>query len=81
MAKVKAKFESARDIYPWSIWTNGKAWEVKQGVDFDCSVNGFRCYLYEYARRKELSVRVSQRGNAFEFQFSRQKRSRQSASR
>ena len=71
--KVK-EFESARDKHDWHRWTDGSAWQAFKGVDFDCTPDGFRSCLYQHARRKGFSVRVSMEGDTVTFQFSRRKK-------
>lgn len=55
--------------YPWPEWSDGKKWRATRGVDFTCSVNGFRSSLYRYANRHMLDVEVRLEGESVEFQF------------
>jgi hypothetical protein len=48
-----------RREYPWSVWTDGRAWRARKGTDFKCSAAGFRSTLYTHASRHDLTVFVS----------------------
>lgn len=71
MAEVLQKFESNRGRYPWHDWADGRPWRARQGVDFDCSPNGFRSTVYNYAKANKMRVQVtvSQEDKTVTFQF------------
>jgi hypothetical protein len=64
-------FDILASKYPWNKWTDGRVWEVKEGVDFDCPVNIFRSVVYSHAYRKGLVARITARGGQVRLQFKR----------
>lgn len=56
-------------LYPWDEWTDGSAWRITRGVDFDISPKSMSGILYGYATRQGSSVKVAVDGDAVEFQF------------
>lgn len=76
MATRVKEFESRRDKYDWLRWTDGSAWRVKRGVDFDSTTEGFQSSLYQRARRHGFTVRVSIDGDVVKFQFTKLKKSK-----
>jgi hypothetical protein len=66
-----AGFDLLASKYPWNKWTDGRVWEVKEGVDFTCPVNIFRSVVYSHAYRKGLAARVTARGGRVRLQFKR----------
>ena len=46
-------------VYPWKKWTDGSKWKVVHGKDFHCTPGSFIVYLYNVARKRELSVQTS----------------------
>jgi hypothetical protein len=69
--RSKAGFDLLASKYPWDKWTDGRVWEVKEGVDFTCSVNIFRSVVYSHAYRKGLVARITARGGRVRLQFKR----------
>jgi hypothetical protein len=60
-----------RQGYPWSQWTDGRAWRARRGKDFKCSAAGFRSTLYTHASRNDRTVYVSvPDAKTVEFKFS-----------
>lgn len=58
------------DKHDWDKWTNGTAYRVTQGEDFNCTVAGFTTGLYNRANRNGMKVRVKKVGtDKVEFQF------------
>lgn len=54
------KFDTrSQTRYPWELWTNGETWEVKSGVDFNCTPESFVIYLYHKARDINMKVQTS----------------------
>lgn len=47
--------------YPWDEWTDGSAWKLVRGEDFDQEVDQFRNRLYPQAKRRGLKVRSAKR--------------------
>lgn len=57
-------------IYPWDEWTDGSAWRIRRGVDFETSTQSMRSVLTTYAGRNNLNVRTSvPDASTVEFQF------------
>lgn len=68
------KMKSARGIYPWDKWTNGKPWLAANGRDFRCSRQAFRQAVYAHAKRIKTTVTVSYHGaKNVMFQFGKAK--------
>jgi hypothetical protein len=44
--------------YPWEKWTDGGAWMLIRGEDFDQEVEVFRNKLYSQATKRGLKVRT-----------------------
>lgn len=63
MAKTVPDFEfrgrGRPSIYPWDEWTDGQKRVLVQGKDFDRPVDGFRAYMYAWAKRHEKKVSTS----------------------
>jgi hypothetical protein len=57
--------------YPWDDWTDGSAWRIHQGVDFDVEPPSMAGLIRKHATRSGLSVRAFIDGRSIEFQFSR----------
>lgn len=64
-------FDILASKYPWDKWTDGRVWEVKEGVDFTCPVNTFRSVVYSHAYRKGMVARITARGGRVRLQFKR----------
>lgn len=60
-------FQSRRTIrrYDWDKWFDGKIWELRKGIDFQCKVISFRPIAYNAAaaRGKSLRVHISPDGS------------------
>lgn len=69
MVKELDSFTPTRKRYPWKRWTNGKVYLAKQGVDFTCTIQGFRNVLYGQAGARGLKVKVALKGDCVEFVF------------
>lgn len=72
MAVAIERLNSSRS-YPWDQWMNGTAYRAEPGVDFDCTIPGFRSSLYTQAKEKGRKVEsyiVEKDGKEYvEFQF------------
>lgn len=62
MAEVLTEWPSIvrtrQSRYPWSDWTNGQIWKVKEGDDFESNLKTFVQGLYAYGKRHGLKVEV-----------------------
>lgn len=58
MAKeLSYKLDSTgRATYPWEKWTNGNAWLLVRGEDYECSLLSIRSAVHQHARRNGLRV-------------------------
>ncbi len=66
-----------RPSYDWSNWTNGKAWLIRQGVDFETTLASMRACISMYALRHQYVVTVrKQDDKTLAFQFSKPRKSR-----
>lgn len=43
--------------YPWDLWTDGRVWELMQGVDFQPTLRNFRPQCSMIATRRGLRYR------------------------
>lgn len=60
MAKVLKAFPAGckgHGRYPWNEWLDGRTWELKRGVDFECSTISFRTSAYAMARKRSQQLR------------------------
>lgn len=68
MAEVLTEWPSIvrtrQSRYPWSDWTNGQIWKVKEGEDFESNLKTFVQGLYAYGKRHGLKVEVRTDPNA-----------------
>lgn len=55
--------------YPWDQWTDGSAWEIRRGKDFDATPAAMASHLRWRAGRDGLAVRVVVHGETVSFQF------------
>lgn len=57
--------------YPWDTWTDGSAWRIRHGEDFDVSAENMGRLVREYARRngKPVKAAVNTEAGTVEFQF------------
>lgn len=56
--------------YPWAEWMDGSAWFAQFGVDYECSLAGFRSMLAAKARTAGMSVETHKQDGGLEFRFS-----------
>jgi hypothetical protein len=69
-AKEEATVEWAKpQRYPWDEWTNGSAWELTQGEDFNGGIPQFRQQIYQIAKRRGHEVQVIQKGTKLIVKF------------
>ena len=65
MSKVLEEFSfkfSSKSKYPWDEWSDGRIYEIKKGIDFNCSVTGMQSQIRMRARstsKENDQVRVS----------------------
>ena len=59
--------------YPWDDWTDGSAWEIRRGDDYDVDTENMRVNLHMRAESKVMKVRTRKvrddRGEGLVFQF------------
>lgn len=48
-------------IYPWDEWLDGSVWLLKQGEDFQTSVNAFRATAHVAGKRRGVKVATRKR--------------------
>lgn len=56
-------------LYPWDEWTDGCAWRITRGSDFEIPTKSMVVNLHSTAARRGLSVSARVDGDAVEFQF------------
>lgn len=44
--------------YDWDKFLDGRCWKLKQGVDFDCTLQSFRRNAANVATRRGLSLKT-----------------------
>jgi hypothetical protein len=49
--------------YPWSEWSNGAWWTLKQGEDFTTKLESFRVTAYEHATSRGLGFESHKTGD------------------
>lgn len=47
--------------YPWRDWTDGRPWELEQGVDFETKVSSMRQTCKKLADRRGMKLRTASR--------------------
>jgi hypothetical protein len=47
-----------RGDYPWATWQDGTWCVIRQGRDFNCTINGMRSTLFTRAKRDDIAVEV-----------------------
>ena len=59
-------------IYPWEKWTDGSAWRIRRGEDFEVPATSMAAMVRLRAKQDGLTAtcRVVEDGAAVEFQFS-----------
>jgi hypothetical protein len=59
--------------YPWAEWTDGSAWEIRRGDDYDAQTENMRVNLHMQADSRAIKVRTrkitDERGEGLIFQF------------
>ena len=61
--------------YDWGKWTDGRAWEIKQGKDFTCSCDTVAMTIYQRARREGCKVTIRRvDAGTLAFQFAKKGR-------
>jgi hypothetical protein len=59
--------------YPWSDWTDGSAWEIRRGEDYDVATENMRVNLHMKATALAITVQTrkirDERGEGLDFQF------------
>src|SRR4051812_8376254 len=65
--------ESGPRRYPWSDWTDGGAWEIRRGDDYDVETENMRVNLHVRADSLGIKVRTKKvrdnQGEGLVFQF------------
>ncbi|HTE60413.1 MAG TPA: hypothetical protein VK631_08670 [Solirubrobacteraceae bacterium] len=63
-------------IYPWDKWTDGSAWRIRRGEDFEVAALSMAAMVRLRAKAEGLKAtcRVVEDGEAVEFQFSEPER-------
>ena len=56
--------------YPWDVWTDGSAWRLREGEDFEVSSASMVSTLHKHAERAGLVVTTVRTDDGVEFQFS-----------
>lgn len=54
---------NGRAIYPWGEWLDGSIWELTQGEDFTCALQGFRNMVHQAAHRRNLTAHIRMTGD------------------
>ena len=60
-----------RGDYPWERWQAGGWLVVRQGRDFDCTIEGMRSTLFTRAKRDDVAIEVIRNPQAPEIPASR----------
>ena len=60
-----------RGDYPWDRWQAGGWHVVRQGRDFDCTIEGMRSTLFTRAKRDDIAIEVIRNPQAPEIPASR----------
>ena len=59
--------------YDWSHWTDGSAWEIRQGEDYEIPTENMRVNLFMKAKQRGVKVRTrivrDENGEGLRFQF------------
>lgn len=61
-----------RRIYPWEEWTDGNAWRIRRGEDYEVPSESMAQMVRNYGRTNGIPVRARENRelDAVEFQFS-----------
>lgn len=58
-------------VYPWDTWTDGSAWRIRRGVDFEVSAESMAAQIRMRAGRDNVTVFARcPDDDTVEFQFS-----------
>lgn len=55
--------------YPYKEWCDGGTWQAKRGTDYECQTRSFVDALKAAARRRDLKLISTRRGDVVTFQF------------
>ena len=76
MAKVLKDFDFDKKPIPKpESFLDGRIWELKQGEDFDATIENFKHSLYKRARARELKVKTWFNGEVLVVQAYKEERS------
>ena len=42
--------------YPWDEWLDGRTWELKRDIDFDCQMDSFRTAAFSEAKGRNVKL-------------------------
>ncbi len=57
-------------FYEWALWLQGGAYELTQGVDFTCEIDGLRNRIHAVAKSHGMKARTSiHGGKTIQFEF------------
>lgn len=56
-------------LYPWARWTDGSAWHITRGEDFELPARNMAAVLRARATKAGLSVTCRVDGDSVRFQF------------
>lgn len=63
MATVVKEFPTIKrgrpEVYPYKEWFNGKAWALKQGVDFHVKPESFKAAIYARKNKMDLTIKTA----------------------
>jgi hypothetical protein len=66
-------FTGQQARYDWSSWTDGSAWEIRQGEDYEIPTENMRVNLFMKAKQRGVKVRTrivrDENGEGLRFQF------------
>lgn len=60
---------ASRRIYPWERWTDGSAWRIRQGEDFDVEPESMATMIRSRAKAEGLAATARVNGDVVAFQF------------
>ena len=56
--RVTKPKSGARSVYPWSDWTDGEWWLLKQGADYPTATKVFQSVARNHARRHGYTLQT-----------------------
>jgi hypothetical protein len=67
--RVKKIRPGARATYPWSTWTDGEWWRLREGDDYVTTTTTFQSVARTYARRNgfKLETQLTEDGTFLRF--------------